>query len=74
MTGSTVISLELELVTVSRQAAKQPPDSNQQSVTHAKSLNIIFTFFKEISNAARLSDFQICRQPINENENFLNHE
>lgn len=44
-------------------------DSNQQSVSHAKSINILFLIIQysnKSQTAPRLSDFHISRQPINE--------
>ena len=43
MTGTTVISPELAMVATLRQPAELPPvHGRQQSVSHAKGINILF--------------------------------
>ena len=80
MTGTTVISLELAMVTLLRQPAELPPVHRRQQSAVCESCQeykysfLDYSVFKKLSNAPRHSDFQICRQPINENENFVSNE
>ncbi len=54
MTGTTVISLELAIVTVLRQPGELPQvHRRQQSVSHAKSTLFFFKLFKKFSNGSR---------------------